>query len=378
MIRTTLADALTDLRRRATPGTDSLPDEELLRRYAQARDEDAFAALLRRHGRVVWGAALRRTADPHIAEDVFQATFLALARRAGRLHGRTSLAGWLYTVGVRLAGRAARRPKPVPLDHSADPRPGPLADLSARDLLATIDDELTRLPERLRLPVVLCCLDGLSRDEAAARLGCSFQVLKGRLERGRELLRKRLASRGVSLSAALGGLVVLPVAVPHEVSASTTTAILQGTPRPAATALLKSLARGRAAGMATVVLIGVLGLGLSLMPGGAPPKPEGKPPAKEPDAAPAGETVAVRVLRDGKPASGANVWVDPRASRRKARLDHGGRRRPGADTRSTADARQMRVLFAATRTDGSAGAQLTKTSSWPSVSRQFISSQSAS
>src|SRR5262245_54216552 len=203
MIRSSLADALTDLRRRATPGADNLPDGELLRRYADTRDESAFAALVRRHGRVVWGAALRRTADRQLAEDVFQATFMALARRAGRLHGRTSLAGWLYTVGLRFAHKAARRPRPATLDHLPDPQPGPLADLSARDLLATIDDELGRLPERLRLPVVLCCLDGLSRDEAAIRLGCSFQVLKGRLERGRELLRKRLAARGVSLSAAL-------------------------------------------------------------------------------------------------------------------------------------------------------------------------------
>src|SRR5262245_54879081 len=272
MHQATLADALTELSRRAAHGADGLPDAELLRRYAEARDEAAFGALMRRHGRVVWGAALRRTADRQAAEDVFQATFLALARRAGRLHTRTSLAGWLYTVGVRLARRAARRKPIVPLDHAPDPRPGPVAELSARELLTAIDDELARLPERLRMPVVLCCLDGLSRDEAAARLGCSFHVLKGRLERGRELLRKRLVDRGVSLPAVLGGLIVLPVTVPPEVNASTATAVLQGTPRPAATALAKTIAGGRRAGITAVVLAGLLGLGLSLMPGNSPPK----------------------------------------------------------------------------------------------------------
>jgi RNA polymerase sigma factor (sigma-70 family) len=313
MSQASLADAFSDLCRRAASGPDALPDGELLRRYAAANDQAAFAALLRRHGRLVWGAALRRTADRQMAEDVFQATFLALARRAGRLDGQTSLAGWLYTVGVRLARRAARRPPAAAVEHIPDPQPGPLADLSARELLTVVDDELGRLPERLRLPVVLCCLDGLSRDEAAQRLGCSFQVLKGRLERGRELLRKRLVRRGLSLPAALGGLVVLPVAVPPDVSAATAAAVRDGTARPAVTALAQAVT-GTRPGLILVLMAGVLGLGLSLMPSGAPPKPA-DPPAK--DAAPAGDTVAVRVLADGKPAHGAQVWVTSRRDDRR-------------------------------------------------------------
>jgi RNA polymerase sigma factor (sigma-70 family) len=299
---------LSELCRRTAAGPDTLPDAELLRRFAGTRDEAAFAALVRRHGRVVWGAAARRTGDHQTAEDVFQATFLALARRAGRLHGHTSLAGWLYTVGVRLARRAARRPKPVPAEPIPDHRPDPLDALSARELLAVLDDEIARLPKAFRLPVVLCCLDGLSRDEAAQRLGCSFGALKGRLERGRELLRRRLATRGISLSAALGGLVVLPAAVPPEVVAGTASAVLGGSPRPTAAALAGSLGTGRAAGLVTAATIVLLGLGLALVPGGAPPA-EPKPPAKDPEPAPAGETLAIRVVRDSKPAAGVTVWA---------------------------------------------------------------------
>jgi RNA polymerase sigma factor (sigma-70 family) len=306
MSQATLADTLSDLCRRAVPGPDALPDGELLRRFAEARDQAAFAALLRRHARVVWGAAVRRTADPQAAEDVFQATFLALARRAGRLHGRTSLAGWLYTVGARLARRAARKAMPVSTAPVREHRPGPLDTLSARELLAALDDEIGRLPKAFRLPVVLCCLDGLSRDEAAQRLGCSFGALKGRLERGRELLRRRLAARGISLSAVLGGLVVLPAAVPPEVVAGTANAVLGGTPRPAATALAGSLGTGRAAGFVVAATTVLLGLGLAVMPGGGPPA-DPKPPAKDP--APAGETLAIRVVRDGKPAAGVTVWA---------------------------------------------------------------------
>src|SRR4051794_956991 len=252
MSQATLADALTDLCRRAAPGADALPDGELLRRFAEGRDEAAFAALVRRHGRLVWGVALRRTGDYQAAEDVFQATFLALARRAGRLHGRTSLAGWLYTVAARFARRSVRRTRPVAVGPIADHRPGPLDALSARELVAAVDNELARLPEPFRLAVVLCCLDGLSRDEAALRLGCSFGTLKGRLERGRELLRRRLAARGVSLSVVLGGLVVVPAAVPPEVAAGTVSALTTGTPRPAAVALAGSLRTGRLAGLVAV------------------------------------------------------------------------------------------------------------------------------
>ena len=106
MPQASFADAFSDLCRRAAPGLDTLSDGELLRRYVEVRDEAAFAALLRRHGRLVWGTALRRTADRQAAEDVFQATFLVLARSAGTVRDRHALGSFLHGVALRLTRKA--------------------------------------------------------------------------------------------------------------------------------------------------------------------------------------------------------------------------------------------------------------------------------
>jgi RNA polymerase sigma factor (sigma-70 family) len=355
-----ISDAIAELCMRTVTGIESVPDGELLRRYVDARDEAAFAALLRRHGRVVWGAAMRRTADRHAAEDVFQATFLALARRADRLHSATSLSGWLYTVGVRLARRAARRTKPAALEHDvADQQPNPLTGLSARELLAAVDDELARLPEPLRLPVVLCCLDGLSRDEAAIRLGCSFGSLKGRLERGRELLRQRLERRGMSLPALFGGLMVLPAAVPSDVVAGAIKVVLGGVPRPAAKALASAIPSSRIAGLMSLATAIVIGVGLTLLPAGAPPGAEPKAPAKSPDAEPAVETLTVQVFRDGKPAVGAKVWAAAPSQPKKMNGDEPKPAVTGPDGLvgiPIADGLPMRLFLFARDSDGQIGA----------------------
>jgi RNA polymerase sigma factor (sigma-70 family) len=190
---------------------ESVADAELLARFARHRDETAFAALLARHGSMVLNACRRALGDAHAAEDAFQATFLVLARRAGGLRHPAALAGWLYGVASRIA-RAARRAAqrrpdrtgPAPVAEPADPAPGPLAALTARDLLAALEAEVQRLPEAYRLPVVLCVLEGLSQEEAARRLGWAPGSVKGRLERGRRRLHERLARRGLTLSAVLG------------------------------------------------------------------------------------------------------------------------------------------------------------------------------
>src|SRR5690349_13898440 len=175
--------------RRAEPASDA----DLLARFAAGRDESAFAALVERHGPLVLGVARRLLPDPTSADDVFQTTFLALARRAGSFRRPEALPAWLHRTAVRAAVRLRRRPTPAAL--TAEP-PGPPADpldtLTGRELLAAIDAELARLPEHQRLPLVLCGLQGRTLEEAAAALGLSVGAVKGRLERGRERLRRRL------------------------------------------------------------------------------------------------------------------------------------------------------------------------------------------
>src|SRR5207248_2280250 len=125
--------------------------------------------------------------DAHDAEDAFQATFMVLARRAAAVHPREALAAWLHGVARRVALEAratrARRlrevgPPPVP---RAEARPDPLAELSAREVRDLVDAELSRLPEVYRLPVILCCLEGLTQDEAARQLGWTPGSVRGRL-----------------------------------------------------------------------------------------------------------------------------------------------------------------------------------------------------
>jgi RNA polymerase sigma factor (sigma-70 family) len=188
-------------------------DAQLLEQFAREGDEDAFAALLRRYGPLVMGVCRRLLRHEQDAEDVFQATFLVLARKASRVAWRASVGNWLHEVAYRLALRtrceAARRrarecPRAVLPDAEAPP------DAAWRELAAVLDEELLRLPERLRGPLLCCYLDGATQDEAARQLHCSLRTLRRRLEQGRELLRLRLTRRGITLSAALLGAALGP------------------------------------------------------------------------------------------------------------------------------------------------------------------------
>jgi RNA polymerase sigma factor (sigma-70 family) len=188
---------------------DGLNDAELLGRFVAGRDETAFSALVSRHGPLVLHVCRRVLGNVHDAEDAFQATFLVLARKASSIRPPEGLAGWLHGVARRVALKArtvrTRRTRGVKLPVS--PRAGvsadPLVDLSARELLDLIDLEIGRLPEVYRLPVILCCLEGHSQEEAAHRLGWTGGSVKGRLERGRALLHTRLSRRGLTLSTTL-------------------------------------------------------------------------------------------------------------------------------------------------------------------------------
>jgi RNA polymerase sigma factor (sigma-70 family) len=266
------------------------PDSELLARFADQRDEAAFAALVARHGPMVLGVCRRILRHSHDAEDAFQATFLVLARKAAAVRWRDSVAGWLYQTAHHLALRAraadARR-----RSHESRAQPAPRAtqtdEITLREFQQTLDDELARLPEKYRLPLVLCCLEGASRDEAAQRLGWSLQTLKDRLEQARELLRKRLARRGVTLAAALASVTLAEgtaSAIPAPLATSTVTAALlfaagQSVPATASAAVLLATGTLRTATLKKLVLALALSLAAALGSGGillacrTPPEP---------------------------------------------------------------------------------------------------------
>jgi RNA polymerase sigma factor (sigma-70 family) len=185
-------------------------DAALLDRFAADRDPAAFAGLVARYGPVVLGVCRRVVGDPHLAEDVFQAVFLVLARKAGSIRKRDAVGSWLYGVAFRLARKAASRERQRP--ESANSRtpvadapglPDPAATAAWNDLLTALDAELQRLPDRLRAPLLLCYFDGCTQDEAARRLGWTFGTLRRRLDQGRDLLRVRMTARGATLGAGL-------------------------------------------------------------------------------------------------------------------------------------------------------------------------------
>src|SRR5262245_59650170 len=185
-------------------GPDS--DGQLLARWVHERDNRAFASLVGRHGALVWRVGRSMLAQPEDAEDVFQATFLVLARKAAALRRHPSIAGWLHQTAHHLALRsrtqAARRQR---REETAIARPSadPLEEISVREARAVLGVELERLPRKYREPLLLCLYEGATQDEAAQRLGCSLNTVKRRLERGRELLKHRLARRGLAPASAL-------------------------------------------------------------------------------------------------------------------------------------------------------------------------------
>jgi C-terminal peptidase prc len=192
-----------------------LPDCELVERFASTRDEQAFEALVCRHGPMVFRVCRRVLGRTHEAEDAFQATFLIFARKAASLRDQSSVSNWLYGVASRVArkARASLRPDPA-LPHSqATKTAGPLDELTLREAREALDEELARLPDKFRSPLILCCLEGRARDEAALELGLPFSTLKSRLGQARDLLRRRLSRRGMTLSAVFSAALLTDPAV---------------------------------------------------------------------------------------------------------------------------------------------------------------------
>ncbi len=181
------------------------PDAQLLQRFAAAREEGAFTALLARHGPMVLGVSRRVLGNAADAEDVYQAAFLLLARKAGAIRKREAVASWLYGVARRLAlrARAQGAKRQARERQAADMRERQAsADADWQDVQAALEEGLDGLPESYRAALVLCYLEGKTHAEAARQLGCPLATLRTRVARGRKLLRDRLAGRGLALSAA--------------------------------------------------------------------------------------------------------------------------------------------------------------------------------
>src|SRR5262245_24429307 len=201
-----LGPVIRQIRHLAAPAPDNCSDAQLLQRFARDRDEAAFEALVRRHGSLVWGVCRRVLRHTQDAEDAFQATFLTLTRKPSSIRRGDSVASWLFGVARRVARRAADLRSRARI-REAPPRPSdtdnPPAEAALRELQAILQEEVAGLPEKLRAPFVLCCLEGKSKAEAAKDLGWKEGTVSGRLAAARKQLQRRLTRRGVSLSASL-------------------------------------------------------------------------------------------------------------------------------------------------------------------------------
>jgi RNA polymerase sigma factor (sigma-70 family) len=311
-------------------GIASENDRDLLRRFADTGDQQAFAHLFRRHFGLVFGVCHRALSNAQDAEDACQATFLILARKARSADWQQSLANWLYTTARRVsrnvlvtAQRRLRREKRAAVPESVQA----VDQMTGRELLAVLDEELDRLPPRFREPLVLCYLQGLTRDEAANRLGVPLSTLKSHLERGRKRLGEALTRRGCAPGAGLFAVALSPPS--HAVPPGLLQAVLaslSGSPSVAVASVVRQVVVDRAVNRSVVALLllaGVAALGFGLVSvnlsaaartppqaasaqAPAPDQPPGKEPAKV--AAHSGITVTGRAFRpDGEPLAAAKL-----------------------------------------------------------------------
>jgi RNA polymerase sigma factor (sigma-70 family) len=283
-----------------------LTDRQLLERFAARQDEAAFAALVRRHGPLVLGVGWRILHHEQDAEDVFQATFLVLAKKAAALRWHTSVGHWLHEVAYRLASRArveAARRRARERQAAEKAAREDLPKVAWEQLCAVLDEALRGVPAKYRTPLLLCYLEGQTRDQAARQLGWSLATLKRRLERGRELLRLQLGRHGLAPPAAALAIILAhhtaSAAVTAAQATSTASAAISFTagtaasPGEKAAMLAEGLLRGMAAAKvkitaALVLTLGLLtaGAGLLLPRGLAVPQEEshtadpGQPPAR--------------------------------------------------------------------------------------------------
>jgi RNA polymerase sigma factor (sigma-70 family) len=318
-------------------------DAQLLQCFANRGEEDAFAALVERHGPLVWGVCRRVLRHHHDAEDAFQATFLVLARNSAAIRKAEALPSWLHGAAYRIALRA-RRDAAIRRAHERRgqtmPTEKPLPETALREALTLLDEEVQRLPPKQRAAFVLCSLEGKSQAEAARQLGSNEGSVSVAVSRARKRLAQQLARRGVTLSAALAGAALgrsaASAAVPIPLTQSTIqAALLYAAGKPAVAAGLCTAAAALAEGatrtmflskakVATVILLLAIlltGAGVLTHQAIAAKQATAEPAAKaaEPPAAPptrdtkeAERTVVLsgRVLDpDGKPLAGARLFL---------------------------------------------------------------------
>jgi len=206
-----------------------LTDGQLLEDYISRREEAALAALVRRHGPMVWGVCRRVLRNHHDAEDAFQATFLVLVRKAASIASPELLANWLYGVAHQTALKArATTAKRRARERQVTDMPEPAVTEQGlwHDLQPLLDQELSRLPEKYRVAIVLCDLEGKTRKEAARQLGVPDGTLAARVARGRAMLAKRLARHGLAVS---GGSLAAMLAQNASAAAGVPTSVLSST-----------------------------------------------------------------------------------------------------------------------------------------------------
>jgi RNA polymerase sigma factor (sigma-70 family) len=201
-----------------------IPDAELIERYRQDKDPDAFEILVRRYGSMVWSVCLRTLRSNHDAEEAFQSVFLIAIQKLNTVRIPASLPCWLHRITLRVTTqlsinrsrqRSYLKSVPDPLVETNDSR------LDLGELEVVIDEEIDRLPDHFRTAFVLCVLKGLSNEQAAKQLGCAKGTIESRLVRARSRLRQRLSDRGIA-SVWVTSLSVASIPVPeilaHKVS----------------------------------------------------------------------------------------------------------------------------------------------------------------
>jgi RNA polymerase sigma factor (sigma-70 family) len=279
---------------------DEQSDEQLLSRFQADREESAFSALMQRHGKVVWNVCRRVLGHEQDAEDAFQATFLVLARKAGSIRNTEAVGSWLHGAAYRIAMRA-KRDAGIRRKHEMH-APGAYAsgssdrEISLREGLTIIDEEVNRLGARHRAVFIACCLEGKMMAEAARELGWKEGTVSGTLSRAKEVLRTRLARRGVTLSAALAGLTLsesATAAIPVRLIAATLQAAIRyAAGGPAPTALAAGVTRAMfvtktKVALAILVTAGLFAAGAGVLGHQAPAGGETEKPISQKADAPA-------------------------------------------------------------------------------------------